>query len=314
MATTIQDMHLTVISRNYLGLVYRGLGDYPHAIECFGENITHLRNVPLQDRLGTATLVSEPYRHLAGCLAECGAFAAGREPAEEGVQIAEVAGDPYGLALAYAGSGLLALRQGNLSQALPKFERALALAAGRDIEIGVPWIASLLGTAYMLAGRTAEALPLLERAVTQAATRCFMFDHSRLAISLGEGYLHAGRLDAASAQAQRALDFAHTHHERGQEAYALRLLGAIAVQREPPEHVQAEAYYRHALALAEELGMCPLQAHCLRELGTMYAHMGRREEARSALATACTMYHRMEMLFWLPETEATLAQAGDFKI
>ena len=33
----------------------------------------------------------------------------------------------------------------------------------------------------------------------------------------------------------------------------------------------AEDHYRHALALAEELGMRPLQAHCHRSLGTLYA-------------------------------------------
>jgi tetratricopeptide (TPR) repeat protein len=310
MATTVEDRRLMVISQNYLGLVYRGLGDYPHAIECYRDNVACLHDVPLQERLGTAGLVSEPHRHLAGCLAECGAFAAGREPAEEGVRIAEIAGDPYGLALAYAGAGVLALRQGDLSQALPKFEWAFDLAAGRDIEIGAPWITSLLGSAYTLAGRITEALPLLERAVTQAAARHFMFDYSRLAISLGEAYLCAGRLDEASAQAQRALEFARAHQERSQIAYALRLLGAIAVQREPPDHARAEAHYRQALALAEELGMCPLQAHCHRELGTVYSQIGRRAEACTALATARTMYRTMEMLFWLPQTEAALMEVG----
>ena len=52
--------------------------------------------------------------------------------------------------------------------------------------------------------------------------------------------------------------------------YALRLLGETAVQRHPPDITQAEAYYQQALALAEELGMHPLQAHCHRGLGTLY--------------------------------------------
>ena len=52
--------------------------------------------------------------------------------------------------------------------------------------------------------------------------------------------------------------------ERGYEAHALRFLGEVAAQRQPPQVAQAEAYYRQALALAEELGMRPLQAHCHR--------------------------------------------------
>ena len=54
--------------------------------------------------------------------------------------------------------------------------------------------------------------------------------------------------------------------------------------------------------------MRPLQAHCHRGLGTLYATTGQREQARTALSTAIEMYRGMEMTFWLPETEAALAQ------
>ena len=54
--------------------------------------------------------------------------------------------------------------------------------------------------------------------------------------------------------------------------------------------------------------MRPLQAHCHRGLGTLYAATGQREQARSELSTAMELYHAMEMAFWLPETEAALAQ------
>ena len=71
---------------------------------------------------------------------------------------------------------------------------------------------------------------------------------------------------------------------------------------------QAEAPTSQALALAEELGMRPLQAHCHRGLGTLYATTGQREQARTELSTAIEMYRAMEMTFWLPQTEAALAQ------
>jgi hypothetical protein len=66
--------------------------------------------------------------------------------------------------------------------------------------------------------------------------------------------------------------------------------------------------YRQALVLAEELGMRPLQAHCHYGLGRLYAKMGRREQSRAELSTALEMYRSMEMVFWLPQTEAALAQ------
>jgi hypothetical protein len=54
--------------------------------------------------------------------------------------------------------------------------------------------------------------------------------------------------------------------------------------------------------------MRPLQAHCHRSLGTLYASTGQREQARAELSTAMEMYQAMEMTFWLPETEVALAQ------
>ena len=54
--------------------------------------------------------------------------------------------------------------------------------------------------------------------------------------------------------------------------------------------------------------MRPLQAHCHRGLGTLYATIGQQEQARTALSTAVEMYRDMAMTFWLPETEAALTQ------
>jgi tetratricopeptide (TPR) repeat protein len=117
-----------------------------------------------------------------------------------------------------------------------------------------------------------------------------------------------GRLEEALVHARQALELSRTHKERGTEAWALRLLGDMAAQRDPQEHDQADEYYRQALALAEELGMRPLQAHCHLGLGTLYGKISRWEDDRSELTTATTLYRAMDMTFWLPQAEATLAQ------
>jgi len=97
----------------------------------------------------------------------------------------------------------------------------------------------------------------------------------------------------------------------GFQAWALRLLGEIASQSDPPEIESAEIYYRQALTLAEELGMRPLQAHGHYSLGTLYLTLGQREQARAALSTAIDLHRAMEMTFWLPQAEAMLAQVKD---
>ena len=69
-----------------------------------------------------------------------------------------------------------------------------------------------------------------------------------------------------------------------------------------------ETTYREALTLAEVLDMRPLQAHCHLGLGTLYAKTGQREQARTELSAAIDLYRAMDMPFWLPQTEAALAQ------
>ena len=115
-------------------------------------------------------------------------------------------------------------------------------------------------------------------------------------------------MQEAAQLAGQALDLARAHKERGHEAWALRLLGEIAAHQAPPEIEPAAHHYRQALALAEELGMRPLVAHCHLGLGTLYAKTGQREQARAELSTAIEMYRAMEMTCWLLQAEVALAQ------
>jgi hypothetical protein len=56
--------------------------------------------------------------------------------------------------------------------------------------------------------------------------------------------------------------------------------------------------------------MLPLQAHCHRGLGTLYATAGRLELAHTALSTAIDLYCAMDLIFWLPQAEAALGQVS----
>ena len=89
----------------------------------------------------------------------------------------------------------------------------------------------------------------------------------------------------------------------------LRLLGEI-VARQFRQHVEAEAFYRRALAVAEELGMRPPMAHCHVSLGKLYATLGHRVDAGVELTVARDLYQTMEMTYWLPQAEAAPAPAA----
>jgi len=161
-----------------------------------------------------------------------------------------------------------------------------------------------LGYAYILSGRIAEALPLLEKAVEQSASTAQTRDLSRNVAWLSEAYLVAGRTDDALKLALHARELSFTYRERGHQAWILRLLGEIIAHRNPPEVEQAEDYYRQAIALAEELGMRPLQGHCHLGLGTLYRRIGKLDLVRSELSDTIKLFHAMGMTFWLPRAQA----------
>jgi tetratricopeptide (TPR) repeat protein len=310
-AADLGEVGLTVVAQHHLGTVYRNLGDYRRAVEYFRKNVACLHGELVHEHFGLPGLASVLSRsHLVYNLTECGDFAEGKVPAEEGVRIAESADHPYSRFLAYMNMGYRSLRQGDLQQGIPMLERAFDLAQVAHLQGLVPWGASFLGAAYALAGRTAEALPLLEQAVEQGIAMGLLLDHALRVVWLSEAYLLAGRLDEAYTQAQHALDFSRAHQERGHEAYALRLLGEFHARREPPEVEPAATHYRQALALAEELGMRPLQAHCHLSLGTLYTRTDQREQAHAELSMAIGLYRAMDMHFWLPQAEAALAKTG----
>jgi class 3 adenylate cyclase/tetratricopeptide (TPR) repeat protein len=306
MAGTLGDAALQAVTHLFLGRAYYALGDYPQAIDLLRQNLVALEGTPLGERFGQAGLPAVTSRDtLARCLAEVGAFTEGLAHGEEGLRIAEAVDHPNSLAQACHGIGHVYLYKGELHQAIPWLERGLDVCRVWDIPLLFYISSSTLGYAYVLSGRVSEALPLLEQSVSTDAVG---YMSSAVRVWLSEAYLRLGRLDEALALVLRGLEVCRTQGQRGEQAWALQLLGEIYAHRQPPEAELAEAAYREALALAEELGMRPLQAHCHLGLGTLYAKIGQQEQACTQLATAVEMYRGMEMTFWLPQTEAALAQ------
>jgi class 3 adenylate cyclase/tetratricopeptide (TPR) repeat protein len=309
LATASGEVVLQALANQSLGFAYQFLGHYRRAIACFTQTVAFFEGTQRHERFGQVFLPAVQSRaFLAACHAHLSTFGEGRALGEEGLRIAEAVAHPASLMMASWGIGLLCLRQGDLPGALPRLEQAVGLCQDADLPFYLPRMAAVLGAAYTLGGRVADAVPLLTRALEQTTARGMVGDQALCRLSLGEAHMLTGRLEEVHALAEQALSLAREHQEQGHQAYALRLLGEIAARHEPPEAEQAEAHYQQALALAEELGMRPLQAHCHLGQGRLYGQTGRGEQARTALATAIDLYRAMEMTFWLPQAEAAQAQ------
>jgi class 3 adenylate cyclase/tetratricopeptide (TPR) repeat protein len=292
-----------------LGHAYHALGHYQDAASCFKSCIqASSGNLP-REQLGLTGLVAVTARAwLTMSLAELGEFAEGTARAEEALRLGEAGDNAFSLILACLGVGRLYVTAGDSHRAISSLDRGLALCEAREIPLWSPSLASDLGYAYALCGRITRALPLLEQAIEPTAIAPFVAYQALRVCRLAEGYLLARRMADAVAAAHQALALAVQHKERGSEGWTLRLLGEIAAYADPPDMDQAESHYRQALALAGELSMRPLVAHCHLGLGTLYQKVGRDEQAQSDLTTAAEMYRAMEMTFWLERAEAELGQ------
>jgi tetratricopeptide (TPR) repeat protein len=283
-------------------MVYHDIGDYGRAAALLR------RIVEATDReAGTPRAVLiRSQAWLAQTLSALGAFAEGRRHGEEALRLATLASRGLMPIMAHSHLGFLYLNQGDLEPAIRVWEQGLALCRASGARTFLRDMAVGLGAAYALQGHLTEGRTLLEEAISDS----LHIGHQLVPCwaQLSEICRLEGRSEEASQHARQALDLARHQKARGGEARALHQLGVVQAHATPPNVAQAEAHYQQALALAEELGMRPLVAHCHRGLGTLYAATGQREQARTALSTAIALYRDMEMTFWLPETEAALAQ------
>jgi class 3 adenylate cyclase/tetratricopeptide (TPR) repeat protein len=294
---------MAVLTNFRLGQAHHSLGQYSRAIDSLRKNLDLVSSDLLHDSIGMAGLPAVFSRvWLALCLAERGEFVEGLAIGEEALRIAET-GDPgYSLALGRAGLGNVCVAKGDFDHAIAVLERGMLADPGELISRAWPFVASALGVAYTYVGRVDEALPLLDKAVERAAAMKLRANQSLRLARLAEAHAKAGHLDRALPVAAQALDLAQELRERGHEAHVLRLLAAIEMEREEPVLDRAEEGYRKALALAEQLGMRPLQAHCHLGLGRLYQRRGDREAA-AAISAARDLFRAMGMTYWLRDSE-----------
>ena len=306
LAEQVGHVELQIAASDVVGASSFEMGDYDRAIDTL-RSCTDLTKGDISSaRLGqvfTPAVVSRGY--LGYSLAWRGEFPEAMLHVDEALQIAQEAQHALTIRLALDQVGLVQVINGEVDRAIPRFERALEICD----QLGLPPVGTLafLSHAYTLDGRAEDAIVRLETAMERADQRGWLPCVSLWMGWLAGAYLQAGRLEDARRTAERAVRMGRDHQERGFEAMALRELGDAIAAGESPDVNRAEGQYRQALAIGEELGMRPLQAHTHLSLGKLYRHTGREHEARAELNVAIDLYLSMEMTHWVPEAEAELA-------
>ena len=293
-AEQIGDERMSARARLWVGCGLYELGQHRNAVE-----FVRRSNQPMPgDVLG----VTRQSAYLAMFLAELGEFGEGERAAEITLRSPLTVPDrPWIYSNTSWQIAWFWCLKGDLERATPLAERAVAFGREWGFRRSLAISASVLGHIYALSGRVAEAVDLLEEAVREGdrfeATwlRC-----PRLQF-LGEAYLMAGRVEQAKKTAAQALALARERGERGSEAWLLRLQADVADASGRFDDMRH--LYRGALALATELEMRPLVAHCHLGLATREQRMGKHHDAEGHAATATAMYRQLGMASWLQKAE-----------
>ncbi|HKZ04801.1 MAG TPA: adenylate/guanylate cyclase domain-containing protein [Methylomirabilota bacterium] len=297
-AERLQDVALQVVGNFGLGGAVRTLGDYPRANVHLRRSLALLAAERPDETFGLPGLAGVLSRaHLGWSLAELGEFEDAITVTEEGIRLAEKAGHGYSLAYALLGLGGVLLRRGATREALPVLERGIALCA--DAPVLFPPLAGDLAIIRALDGRLTEAADLATQAVGRGEHMGRLGRLSLIIVHLGEVLIIGGRAAEALGPARRALAMAREHKERGNEAYALRLLSLAVAEGPKADLATARGHAEEGLALAETLGMRPLVARGHLGLSRLARRAGDAAGAARHLEVAARMLRELGMTYWL---------------
>jgi len=252
-----------MLINGYLGSVCFARGDYRRAIDLLSKGVEVLRDGLELRRFGLPGPASVFFRlWLISSLTRLGRFDEAEAQSQEGLRVAHQAEQPLALMVAHYAAGFHLAHGPDLARAIAELERSLDLCRTWKLPAWYPNIASILGYAYAHSGRFEEGEALMRQAIEASRASASMVNHASEVTRLAEALLLAGRVDEAGVLAEEALALARKHQERGNEALALRLAGAVAVRRGPREAAAAREHYDRAAVLADELGMEPLSDAC----------------------------------------------------
>jgi DNA-binding SARP family transcriptional activator len=268
-ADQLNDRPLMISAAFSLGLVRSYLGEYRGAEELLRSAMVAVDDQRIHDLsdLDGLPAVIVP-GHLARMLAECGRFEEGITLGQRARDSAEALQHPATLVTACWALGWLHNVRGGLHQAVPLLERGHALSRKWELSGWIPNVLEQLGVAYAYSGREDPGFRMLEESSDGYAA----LGRHPLTVYPGEAYLLTGRPHDAAAFAEKTLALAERLGQPRLQALALHLSGECDSQNDRIARNTAERRHRQALALAEQLGMRPLVAHCHLGLSKLPPH------------------------------------------
>jgi class 3 adenylate cyclase/tetratricopeptide (TPR) repeat protein len=306
------DVRTRSYALNLRGAFYRDLGRLHDALRSFDTGAALVTEQASSSQTpGLVLPIYVTIRALqAETLAALGQFDDGLETARDALRMATRIAHLPSVALANAMLGHVHVERGHVEMALPHLELGLAIGTENGFIHSTVASAVYLAHALVLLGRQEEGLQKLTQALEASRAAYPMLNlWTKYGTLSAAVFLRAGRLAEAHAEIARGLSLVTTRHAAGHRASLLCLHASLRLQSDPPDTADATvladpiALLKEALALAREMQMRPLVAHCHLGLGKLYRGTGKRQEAQEHLTVAAGMYREMGMRFWLEQAE-----------
>ena len=326
LADRIGRTRLSVLSKIVLGIAYAQQGAYREAVPLLRASADAAKPRLISMSAGDPPAVSPPWQiyatysyvwancHGAFCLVELGDLASAAVLAGEALKAAEALGMAVTLSAALELSAIVYSRTGKFEVASGLTARCQRILQTTDVDLG--GIAFPQPTVdHSMRNQTekvTEAIQSLERLRKSAESSNNMRWQPFYSAHLAEAYGHFGRTEEAVTTARHAIDLSRQSELPAQEAWSHYTLGRILARQGQADRKDTREELEESLRLARELGMRPLEAQCLLELGLLPALAP--EERSEYLATATRMFDEIGMEFWRETSEqarAHLARAAE---
>jgi DNA-binding SARP family transcriptional activator len=288
-----------------LGCLYSWRGDERRALGYLEAATARPPRLPRVGSIGTLNPYLPALGRRLSALAGLGRFPAARRVAAEAIRLVDAGANPAAFPLAQIGG--MCVLQGDLDEGITHLVHSLDIQREHGFAVVRATSTAFLAEAYALAGRQPEALAVLAETADWEMSMPTPAQRGIVLARLGHALLLVGRTEDAQRLGTSAREFAVACGAPGTEAMARRLLGEVALHGAASSLDAAEGELQQALAVATDLGLRPLAAHCRVGLARVCERRGKPHDAREHLLSAIAMYREMDMTFWLDRANRLLA-------
>jgi class 3 adenylate cyclase/predicted ATPase len=206
----------------------------------------------------------------------------------EAVTLAQQSAHPFSLGFALSGSAVFHQFRLEMQAVQEHAEAAMRLAKEQRFPYWMAFGAMLCGWVLVCQGQTREGIEQMHQSMQAFRATGAELGRPYFLALLAEAYGTVGESAAGLAVLMEALTLADTTGERWYESEIYRLKGALLVQQNLDNQVEAERCFHQAMVIAQNQQAKSLELRTATSLARFWQQQGKRQEAHDLLVP---VYH-----------------------